>query len=567
MHSIPPSPVTPSPPAAMQPYDLPTHPPPVYRQQDVSSSAASSVWSSCGTLSSMSNKSSIIDALSTSSSIAAPPLPFPHAEACETSHPLMARLPMCDLPVDKDSDLEVETVNLSIQSLKELRSFCVTFRILHSSTKPLLQNHLVQYSQAGMAKWKVDLLPHACIAHKGMRSGGIKKPNRLQARLLAAEQRLRTQPIHSVRGSKDKRMQAEVDGLLLWADEMVKKINAAGPTSHPLRHSHLPNNAQLSLMPIRVDGSLAAKHLLDVLKNILPELFLEPDLTTVINQCLVEATKSNAIEKPTSESVTDSSAEDGSFSSPLMPISTHDYKFTADAMSDSVTNSSAEAGPSGSSLMPSQTLAPSQPEHSMTQPAFVSTSLTGGIVGVRESLRLADGQVLFYTEAMLPKNPPTRYGNDLDRLITGWSDGNLYYEKLLIPFYPVVVNGIPVPIKYWRDMYMRKNGQWKVLKGPWMIWKHIMESYEALGPTVFWDRYSDKKMGQRFSLMGISKILRDEWKAENIKLVQEACATLGKNLNDLLKYCRGKSMMTMTRVTDIARLYREKCNDENKENQ
>ncbi|KAK0482317.1 hypothetical protein IW261DRAFT_1417905 [Armillaria novae-zelandiae] len=567
MHSIPPSPVTTSPPAAMQPYDPPTCPPPVYRQQDVSSSAASSVWSSCGALSSVSNESSIVDALSTSSSIVAPPLPFPHAEACETSRPLMARLPMCDLPMDKDGDLEVETVNLSIQSLKELRSFCVAFHIPHSSTKLLLRNRLVQYSQAGMAKWKADLLPHARIAHKGVRSGGIKKPNRLQARLLAAEQRLGTQPIHPVRGSKDKRTQAEVDGLLLWADEMVEKINAAGPTSHPLRHSHLPNNRQLSSMPIRVDGSLAAKHLLDVLKKVLPEIFVEADLTTVINQCLVEATESNTIEKPTSESVTDSSAEDGPFSSPLMPISTHDYEFTADVTSDSVADSSAEAGPSSSFLMSSQTLAPSQPEHSMTQPAFVSTGLTGGIVGVQESLRLADGQVLFYTEAMLPKNPPTRYGNDLDRLITGWSDGNLYYEKPLIPFYPIVVNGIPVPIKYWRDMYMRKNGQWKVLKGPWTNWKHIMESYEALGPTAFWDRYSDKKMGQRFSLMGISKILRDEWKAENVKLVQEAHATLGENLNDLLKYRRGKSTIMMTRVTDIARLYREKRNDENKENQ
>ncbi|KAK0476303.1 hypothetical protein IW261DRAFT_1314069, partial [Armillaria novae-zelandiae] len=146
---------------------------------------------------------------------------------------------------------------------------------------------------------------------------------------------------------------------------------------------------------------------------------------------------------------------------------------------------------------------------------------------------------LFYTEAMLPKNPPTRYGNDVDRLITGWSDGNLYYEKPLIPFYPIVVNGIPIPIKYWQDMYMRKNGH-----------------YEALGPTVFWDRYSDKKTGQRFSFTGISKILRDERKAENVKLVQEARATLGENLNDLLKYRRGKSMMMMTRVTDIARLYR-----------
>ncbi|KAK0213651.1 hypothetical protein IW262DRAFT_1466981 [Armillaria fumosa] len=513
-----------------------------------------------------------------SSPIAAPPLPHANAEHGLTSGPadeeraVMALLPMRDLPLDKDGDFQVETVNLSIMSLKELKSNCVGYQLPHSGTKPALRDRLLRFSHEGMAKWKAALLPHARIAHKGMRSGGIKKPTRLQARLLAAEQRLgrqdHAQPPYSMRGNKDKRTQAEVDGLLLWADEMVAKMNAAGPSSRPLSHSHLPNNRQLPSMPIRVNEDLAQHFLVSVmteaLKKALPEHLMEEDMMTTSSQCTQEAPL-NGFENSMSESVTDSSAEASPFSLPSMPIPTHADEVGHNLTSDSVADSSAEAGPSGSPLMPSQTLAPFQPERSITQPGIASTGLTGGIVGVRERvLRLANSQPLVYTEASLPENPPTRFGNHLNRLIPCWSDENPYYQKPLDPYYPIVLNGVPIPIKYWKEMYLR-NGQWSLLKSPWMKWKYVMEKYEALTPTEFWKRYTNDD-GGRLPLTAISDLLRKERQVENLSLVREARAALGENLNEDFQYRRGNSVKTMTRVWDIARLYKEKHNGEDKEN-
>ncbi|KAK0495608.1 hypothetical protein EDD18DRAFT_1106223 [Armillaria luteobubalina] len=463
MHSIPLSPVPPSLLAAMQPYYPPTCLPPAYQQHGAPSSATSSVWSS-GALANVSNKDGIThsslrtdnaDALSMSSSISTSPLPHAGAEhgllmLDPANEPKTYLFPLHDLPLDKDGNLQVARMNLSRQSLKQLKSLCTENQLPTSGTKPALQNHLIRFSDQGVAKWNAVLLPQAQIPHK--------------ACLLLMDQRLRTQegqldhaqPPYSIWNSKDKRMQANVDGLLLWANEIVAKLNVAGPPSCPLSHSHLPNNRQLPSMPIQVDGpeGLAAQCLLVsamtvALKKALPgHLMAEADQTATIDQFMsMQEAPLNNFEDLMSESVTDSSVE-----------------------------------------------------------------------------------------AELPVKPPTWYGNNLDRLIPCWSDQNPYYN------YPIVVKGVLTLIKYWRKMYLRMNGQWSELKSPWTKWKYLMESYEALTPIDFWKRYT------------------------NEETVWEAHAALGENLNKDFQYHRGKDVKMITRVWDIARLYREKCNGEDKEN-
>ncbi|KAK0194668.1 hypothetical protein F5146DRAFT_999018 [Armillaria mellea] len=535
----------------MQPYEPPTHPPPVHQEQGIPSSAASSVWS-CGALSGVSNESSgIVDVLSTSSS----------AQAGPADGPMMYSLPRCDL--DEDGNLQVETVDLSRQSLKELKALCIGCQLPHSGTKGQLRDRLIRLSTQGMAKWKAALVPHAHISHKGMRSGSIRKPTRLQARLLNAEQKFGSQKggkNHTVRGShKDKRTQVEVDGLLFWADGMVAKMNTARPASHPLSHSHLPNNRQSSSLPIQTKEQETAKRLLvsammEALKKYLPVPFSEANLTAILQQYLSSQALSTNF-----DDTMDSSSEAGPSSSLSSQAPSNDFN---NLLSDSVAmDSSAEAGPSDSPLG-------QIPEFSDTQHAIGSTDATGGgIDGVQNRvLHLADGQELVYSEAVLPVEPPTQYGNTMGRLISVWSNETPYYQIPEDPFYPIKVNGIPIPIKYWKDMYLRSsNRQWEQMKSPWMKWKFVMEIYE-LDPTEFRRHYSNNK-GQLFSLSKISKLLRKERQVENLNLIQKARATLGENLDEDFQYRRGSNVKTMTRAWDIARLYRKKYNGEDKENE
>ncbi|KAK0482139.1 hypothetical protein EDD18DRAFT_1202169 [Armillaria luteobubalina] len=566
MQPIPTSPRTPSPPAAIQPYDPPTCPPPAYQQHGAPSSAPSSVWS-CGALANV--------------SVAGPPLPHAPDAGAEhdlTSGPKTHELPMRELDLDDEGNLQVQRVDLAAQSLKELRALCIGCQIPYSGTKPLLRGRLVQLSDQGMAKWKAAYIPPARIAHKGVRGGGIKKPNRLQARLLDAQQKFGGQEggqNYTLKGSTgDKRSQAEVDGLLLWADRMVAKTNAAGPASRPLSHTHLPNNRQPSSLPIQTKDQGAAGRVLvsamtEALKTHLPGSFSEANLTNTIQKCFSQEAPSNDFDFDhlVSESVTmDSSTEASPSSSPLALVPMPSPEFQ-DSVSDSVTTPdaaiSAEAGPSGSPLMSSQTF-----EVSSTHPSSSSTGLTGGgIVGVQKRvLHLAHGVTLSYTEAMLPEYPPVRFGNDMNRLITSWDDSSPYYQTPEA-FYPIILNGVPIPIKYWQEMYVRSHRGWLKLKSPWAKWKYIMEEYERLLPFDFWNRFTSKKTHKRLSMHAIDELLRAERKVKNTKLVQEARATLGENLNEDFQYRRGNTVKTMSREWNIARLYREKRNDEDKENQ
>ncbi|KAK0183966.1 hypothetical protein F5146DRAFT_1006954 [Armillaria mellea] len=150
----------------------------------------------------------------------------------------------------------------------------------------------------------------------------------------------------------------------------------------------------------------------------------------------------------------DFSTEAGPSSSLFLQALSNDFD---NLMSKSVTmDSSAEVSPSSSPL--SQT-----PKYSNTQHAIGSIDATGGgIDGIQERVfHLVDGQDLVYTGAVLPVEPTTQ-------LICAWSDENSYYQKPLKSFYPIVVNGIPISIKYWKKMYLRSdNRQWEQMKSPW----------------------------------------------------------------------------------------------------
>ncbi|KAK0191773.1 hypothetical protein F5146DRAFT_930307 [Armillaria mellea] len=154
----------------------------------------------------------------------------------------------------------------------------------------------------------------------------------------------------------------------------------------------------------------------------------------------------------------------------------------------------------------------------------------------------------------------------MSRLISVWSDETPYYQIPEDPFYPIKVNGIPIPIKYWKDMYLRSsNRQWEQMKSPWTKWKVSIIPYTGSSDSDEFHSFNNK--GQLFSLSKISELLRKEQQIENLNLVQKARATLGENLDEDFQYRRGSNVKTMTRVWDIARLYRKKHNGEDKENE
>ncbi|KAK0497712.1 hypothetical protein EDD18DRAFT_1104255 [Armillaria luteobubalina] len=173
--------------------------------------------------------------------------------------------------------------------------------------------------------------------------------------------------------------------------------------------------------------------------------------------------------------------------------------------------------------------APFQPEQAITLPVIASTSLTSDVVGVQE-------------RAELPEKPPTQYRNDLNR----HPNSNKILEGD-VPEDEWAVVRIEVPLD-------------KVIS------QYLMESYKALTPIDFWKQYTSEETGQQLLPMEITVLLQKECQVKNLKLVQEAHAALGEDLNKYFQYCRGKDVKMMTRVWDIAWLCWEKCNGKDKEN-
>ena len=57
--------------------------------------------------------------------------------------------------------------------------------------------------------------------------------------------------------------------------------------------------------------------------------------------------------------------------------------------------------------------------------------------------------------------PAIQYSNNIEGLLKDWEDSS-----------HVVINGVPIPVKYWKQVYSYSRPEvWNLIKNQWGIWK------------------------------------------------------------------------------------------------
>ena len=82
------------------------------------------------------------------------------------------------------------------------------------------------------------------------------------------------------------------------------------------------------------------------------------------------------------------------------------------------------------------------------------------------SLTLHGGRVLEFSDTDVKSPPAVSFATELPLLNAMWDDESpRWCERSYL-----VIKGVPIPVKYWKDVYSR-TGQWKTIKGNWSQWK------------------------------------------------------------------------------------------------
>ena len=86
------------------------------------------------------------------------------------------------------------------------------------------------------------------------------------------------------------------------------------------------------------------------------------------------------------------------------------------------------------------------------------------------SITFANGITLEFADTDVPAPPAVSFADNLALLNQMWDDAAPHWQGCS----ELVICGVPVPVKYWKDIYSRSKsnpGQWKGVKSNWSLWK------------------------------------------------------------------------------------------------
>ncbi|KAK0433816.1 uncharacterized protein EV420DRAFT_1754716 [Desarmillaria tabescens] len=360
--------------------------------------------------------------------------------------------------LDENSNFQTEEIDLSLtHKVPWFAELCQRFGLAHTGNKTMLHERLVKFSQAGMEKWKANILTPMRIPHKGVRvvrDGAItkRKLTRRATRIhevsipVSNPQRV----LLPMSRFKDTRSQAKIDSFIPWAEVLMVKIAKEEEHAQNLCNTHLP----------------------------------EPGVNSVHN---------HSTQKPG-----------------MNPFASPDFVHSTEVFSGIVDR------PDSPILPPFEPMQMTSPSMLLSPPALPTSELDGNapvssddtaINPIQCSLVFADGQTITVHQGDVPLTKPFCYASNLESLIRCWDDRNPDWAPSVD--YPII-HGRLVPIKYWKDIYKlnKKTGnEWEKLKSNWLDWKHFIEAYQAFEtPEAFWAEFSDSQ-GQRLKFSRIKKIL------------------------------------------------------------
>ncbi|KAK0460350.1 hypothetical protein IW261DRAFT_1577661 [Armillaria novae-zelandiae] len=449
--------------------------------------------------------------------------------------------------VDSDDPLKVldekgdfrrtEEIDISSGHLKAWYiDLCRRYRLPQSGNKTALRERLVKFSEAGKEKWKSSLLTPARISHKGVRSGSIvkrRKVTQLVHRMGPGASLSMSMPQgvpFPVKRSKDMRSQMKVDKLLPWAEKFMVQIAEEENRELELSHTHLQKQGASSINnhsppPIDPFKNTAFAH----------------HVASMVVEKLAARQNSSGDASPLPSTSCDTPCPSVDFDTTMLGLTAE----SAEAFSSDVDR------PDSPTIMfePTQTFV-------LPSPPLRTTSASPD--RIQCSLSFANGETFVVRESDVPPTQPFCYNTDLPNLIRSWDDHGEDWDPP--SNHPINVNGRPIPIIYWRDLYRfnrETGGEWKRLKDTWNNWRYFMEEYNASDtPEDFWTKFS--KSGVRMSFSRIKTILLEERKLANKKMFEEAQRWYGNKFTNHFSYRRDQTVVPMTDIPSIVKLYKQK---------
>ncbi|EDR13955.1 uncharacterized protein LACBIDRAFT_321655 [Laccaria bicolor S238N-H82] len=387
------------------------------------------------------------------------------------------------------------------------------FAIPHSGNMKTMRERLAKFSGDSDA-WD-RTIPRARRAHLNTRYGAVSKPTKTKKRSTKhAEEMFSRSPMATpithllpteTESGQSKQMACEREQLLSWA----KKIVESHPY-FPLAARKLA--AEKALAKRMAGGDLALQENLKLTNAHIEEL----------NHRLSHMSAGMA----------------------------------SDCITISLTATPPSAPPLPSEHITAPNKQPVQP-HPATSAAQISTSAATPSSALTCTIILGDGTELTFTEADVGSPPLTGFADNVAGLNRMWDDTTPNWGGTSV----LEIKGHPIPIVYWKDVYMNYNRgspwkprQWHGMKSKWFNWKVVVHRYCQGTHTQFWDEFSHN--GERLCFTKIVQQLSELRKDEDQATAEHARAEYAANFPSFFLYKKNWVSHIKTKPSDIAKTYR-----------
>ncbi|KAK0471048.1 hypothetical protein IW261DRAFT_1597495 [Armillaria novae-zelandiae] len=356
--------------------------------------------------------------------------------------------PCLDVALKENGDFESEDIDLSLRENKSewFQELCKQYQLAHSGSKAACRNWLIKFSLAGMAKWKSSL------------------SNLSRTKFLLVER------------SKDTHSDAEINGIIPWAESLIAKMAQMPP--QPLHHTHL--------LECRVNSLTSAM-----------------GMQIMLSICLASSTI--IVPAPSPASGCSSIDIDG------LGITAHSTDMISMAIcpdSPTLPHPALREEISSSSPLLSQRMSTSVLSSVSLSEVTETASVSSDDVAsdsIYCTLKLANRVKITIKQSDVPPTTPFCYA-DMSDLIASWDDYSP--DWALPPNHPIVIHRYPIPVKHFQQLYQHNSkmgDEWKCLKNDWMNWR----AYKASTPGTFWTWFSNDQ-GWRLPFLHITKLLMEE---------------------------------------------------------
>ncbi|EIW86051.1 hypothetical protein CONPUDRAFT_114144, partial [Coniophora puteana RWD-64-598 SS2] len=189
-----------------------------------------------------------------------------------------------------------------------------------------------------------------------------------------------------------------------------------------------------------------------------------------------------------------------------------------------------------------------------TDSALLSDATSLSVAGAAplRVVQMDNGVVVQFSEQDVSDPPAVSFAHDLPRLNAMWDHTVPHWQGVS----ELTIQRQPIPIKYWRDVYVGRDWKRNQWRGSWdsRLERVLVEHWRAVGPDKFWHEFS--REGHRMPYTVIVKALQARRRAQNSMDVQHAREEF-PDFEQQFGYRKGSQSHVMITEAAVARHYRQ----------